>query len=138
MIETLQILNEKLKKKLQEMTDKENLKTEKINQIKMMIEEDFIKEVAEVKLQNIELIDQLETVAKEKSLMGKELEQITDLQNQLEKATYNNRKIVDSMETLIATYKQREEEKEKEMHRMDRDLESLQHVMRGYKRREKE
>ena len=123
---------------MQEMTDKENLKTDEINQMKMKIEEDFIKEVAEVKLQNVELIDQLEIVAKEKSLIEKELEQITDLQNQLEKATYDNRKIVDDMEMLSATYKQREEEKEKEMHRMDRELESLRHVMRRYERQEKE
>ena len=52
---------------------------------KMKNKKDFVKEVAEVKIKNVELLDKLQEVETERKLITEEIEKMKDLQDQMEK-----------------------------------------------------
>ena len=48
---------------------------------KMKNEKDFVKEVAEVKIKNVELLDKLQEIENERKLITEEIEKMKDLQD---------------------------------------------------------
>ena len=59
----------------------------------MKNEKDFVKEVAEVKLQNIELLDKLQEVENERKIVKGEIEKMKDTKDQMEKVIEEKEKL---------------------------------------------